>query len=60
MLYHKCFGKPWLKDVGCVKFENVKMVTFVFDNRSYLDEAKELFEQIIQQAIEIDCEYKVE
>ena len=60
MLYHKCFSKLWIKDVGCVKFENVKMVTFGFDNRSYLDEAKELFEQIIQQAIEIDCEYKVE
>ena len=37
-------GEIWIKDVSRVKFENVKMVTFGFDNKSDFDEAKELFE----------------
>lgn len=36
------------------------MVTFGFDNISDFDEVKELFEQIRQQAIKNDGEYKVE
>lgn len=54
------FGELWIKDVDCVKFENVKMVTFWFDNRSDFDEVKELFEQIRQQAIGNEGEYKIE
>ena len=37
-------GEIWIKDVSRVKFENVKTVTFGFDNKSDFDEAKELFE----------------
>ena len=37
-------GELWIKDVDRVKFENVKTVTFEFDNKSDFDEAKELFE----------------
>ena len=42
--YH--FGELWIKYVNRVKFENVKMVTFWFDNRSDFYKVKELFEQI--------------
>ena len=37
-------GEIGIKDVSRVKFENVKTVTFGFDNKSDFDEAKELFE----------------
>lgn len=54
------FGELWIKDVARVKFENVKTVTFGFDSKSDFDEAKKLFEQIRQQAIENNGEYKIE